>query len=88
MKRIPALQDWIRRTPPAQREAICAEIGTTKDYLWQLAGGHSLASAKLAIAIEEGIGLPRTLLRPDIFGPSPNQPVPAPAPHPVDGVAA
>lgn len=41
-----------------------------------------------AFDLEKITGVSRHDLRPDIFGPSPTQPVPVPAPHPVDEVAA
>ncbi|MCU0806570.1 MAG: helix-turn-helix domain-containing protein [Candidatus Contendobacter sp.] len=61
------LKEWIRATRPEKRKAICDAIGTTPDYLWQIAGGHSRPSARLAIAIERETGVCRQKLRPDIF---------------------
>ena len=43
------------------------------DYLWQIAGGHCRAGAKMAVAIEEATGVSKHDLRPDIFGPDPNR---------------
>lgn len=65
------LRNWIRSTPPAEREALCKKIGTTKDYLWQIAGGHCRPGARMAIAIESITGVSKHDLRPDIFGPKP-----------------
>lgn len=62
------LKDWIKTTPIARRLEACEEIGTTMDYLWQIAGGHSRAGAKKALAIEAATGVSRQELRPDIFG--------------------
>ncbi len=66
------LKDWIKRTPPKERADICKQVGTTMDYLWQLAGGHSRASPKLALALEAATGVSKHDLRPDIFGPRPS----------------
>lgn len=63
------LREWMRATPPDLRRAACEDIGTTMDYLWQIAGGHSRAGAKMALAIETVTGVSRHELRPDIFGP-------------------
>lgn len=61
------LKEWIRATPPEKRKAICEAIGTTPDYLWQIAGGHSRPSARLSLAIERETGVSRHALRPDIY---------------------
>ena len=70
------LREWIRATPPEERKSVCTVIGTTPDYLWQIAGNHSRPSALLALAIERETGVSRYELRPDVFGP-------APAPDPI-----
>lgn len=44
------------------------------DYLWQIAGGHCRAGAKMAVAIEDATGVSKHDLRPDIFGPAPQRP--------------
>lgn len=67
------LRDWIRATTPSARRLVCGEIGTTMDYLWQIAGGHSRPSVHLSLAIERATGVSRHLLRPDVFGPDPGQ---------------
>lgn len=78
------LRDWIRATPPAERAEACAQIGTTMDYLWQIAGGHCRAGAKMAVAIEDATGVSKHDLRPDIFGPNPHSaPAQRPSPTPV-----
>lgn len=61
------LRDWIRATRPSDRQRICAEIGTTPDYLWQIAGGHSKPSARLTLLLERATGVSRHDLRPDIY---------------------
>ncbi len=43
------------------------------DYLWQIAGGHCRAGAKMAVAIEDATGVSKHDLRPDIFGPHPDR---------------
>lgn len=60
------LKEWIKATPPAERRAICKEIGTTMDYLWQIAGGHSRPGARMALVIEAATGVSRYELRPDL----------------------
>lgn len=63
------LRDWIRATPPKKRAEICAQMNTTPDYLWQIAGGHSRPSAKLAKIIEQHTGVARHELLPEVFDP-------------------
>jgi DNA-binding transcriptional regulator YdaS (Cro superfamily) len=70
------LKTWIRQTTPEERREICEQIGTTMDYLWQIAGGHSRASARMALEIERYTGVSKHDLRPDIFGPRPTSSTP------------
>lgn len=73
------LRDWIRATSPKVRAEICAQqLHTTPDYLWQIAGGHSRPSARLANAIERATNgaVKREDLRPDVFGPAPDEAAP------------
>lgn len=65
------LRDFLRSTRdnPAERERVAASAGTSVAYLWQLAGGHSRASADMAVRIEQASGgrITREELRPDLF---------------------
>lgn len=73
--------------PPTQAEAAKL-LGVSQAAVSKLLSGKAKPSYKTAIAAEKTGKVTRHHLRPDIFGPSPNQPVPAPAHHPADGVAA
>ncbi len=44
------------------------------DYLWQIAGDHCRAGAKMAVAIEDATGVSKHDLRPDIFSHTPTAP--------------
>lgn len=80
------LRDWIKRTPPAERARICSKIGTTMDYLWQIAGGHSRPGVRLSLLLEAETGVTRYQLRPDVFGNAPDSPRHS-SPHANDAAA-
>lgn len=67
------LTDYIADT--TRRAELAASVGTSPDYLWQIATGwrDRKASHKLARAIETATSgaVTRHDLRPDIFGPVP-----------------
>ena len=43
---------FLKSASMQERERVAADAGTTVAYLWQLAGGHSKPSARLAIRLE------------------------------------
>lgn len=49
------------------REALARKVGTTYQYLHQLAHGHRRASVELCKRFERHTGLTRRDLRPDLF---------------------
>lgn len=65
------VRDFLRSTrkDPAERERVAACAGTSVAYLRQLAGGHSRASAEMAIRLEQASDgrITREDLRPDLF---------------------
>lgn len=64
---------------PAARKALADALGSSPDYLWQIATGWNgrQSSPKLAARIEEATGgkVTRADLRPDIFGDTPKRKV-------------
>lgn len=65
------IRNWMKATPPEARVEICKSIGTTMDYLWQIAGRHSRPGAKFAVAFEKATNgsVMRHELRPDLWEP-------------------
>lgn len=63
------LRDYLKALKPELRERLAAAAETTVPYLYQLAGGHRMASARLAIRIEDASQgeVTREELRPDIW---------------------
>jgi transcriptional regulator with XRE-family HTH domain len=51
-------------------EALAALIGTSPGYLHDLEAGRRKASPAMCNIIEAATGIPRILIRPDIYGPS------------------
>ena len=44
---------WMRAATPEEQELLAAEIGTSREYLYQLSGGFRKASPERGAAIEE-----------------------------------
>lgn len=63
------LKDFLRTLAPDEREAFAEAANTSVAYLYQLAGGHRDASAKMAVKIEKASqgAVTRRELRPDYF---------------------
>ena len=63
------LRDYLKALQPEAREALAAASATTLGYLYQLAGGHRLASAAMAVRLETASKgkVTREELRPDLF---------------------
>jgi hypothetical protein len=64
------LRTYIKALEPEAREVYAKACETTVAYLWQIAGGHSVPSPKLAklLAANSGNQVSRGQLRPDIWG--------------------
>lgn len=69
------LKQWLNKASESERDAVAEKAGTTVAYLWQIAGSHREAGAKLARRISSAteIVTPDRVvtaadLRPDIFG--------------------
>jgi hypothetical protein len=69
MKRKPNIhfKSWLLAATPAERIAAAKKAGTSVHYFWQISGGHSVPSPKLAIKLESATGVHKELLRPDIW---------------------
>jgi hypothetical protein len=63
------LTEYMRGITPQEREKFAARCKTTVEYLYQIAGGHRNAGARLARRIHDESGRKVDLhkLRPDIF---------------------
>lgn len=63
------LREYLKILDPDAREALAAASATTLGYLYQLAGGHRLASAHLCNRLEVASDrrVTREELRPDLF---------------------
>jgi len=60
----------MQNAKPAERTRVADNVGTTVLYLYQIAGGHSQASPRMATAIHAALNgvVSRNTIRPDIFG--------------------
>ncbi len=75
------LKTWLNKSSESERLQVADEASTTVGYLWQIAGSHREAGAKLARRIESatqkvtpGRVVQAGELRPDIFGaPEPSE---------------
>lgn len=47
-----ALKLWMRAATPEEQQLLAERAGTSRQYLYQLSGGHRQASAELGAAIE------------------------------------
>lgn len=47
-----SLRKWMTAASPAEQNELAKRAGTTRNYLYQLSGGHRTASAELAGTIE------------------------------------
>lgn len=65
-KKIPQLHSFLLAMPVEGREEFAARCGTSVAYLTQLALGHRLASASMAIAIDRASdgAIPAESIRP------------------------
>lgn len=72
------LNDWLRQATPEEREACAKQAATSVNRLYQIAGEHSPASARVCHDIAAGTGYKVTPheIRADYF------------PHPDDGLPA
>ena len=63
------LRQYLKSLSPEAREALAAASCTTLGYLYQLAGGHRLASAAMCVRLESASdrAVTREDLRPDLF---------------------
>lgn len=50
---IPSLRDWLARNSKEAQEAVAERAGSSRNYLFQLSGGHRKAGPEKAKAIEE-----------------------------------
>lgn len=63
------VKEWLKRHLEKERKALALQVGTSVNYLYQLAGGHRQASPELAKKIEEATegAITKQELRPDIW---------------------
>lgn len=63
------LDAYLRSISPSARKRFAIKAGTTVGYLYQIAGGHRVVGAKLALDIEQACGgqVSRNKLRPDLY---------------------
>ena len=63
------LNEYLRSIPMSSRKRFAAKAKTTVGYLYQVAGGHRVVGAKLALSIEQASDgkVTRQELRPDIY---------------------
>ena len=52
MKTISIVKQWMSLATPEEQQLLAERAGTSRGYLYQLAGGHRQASAELGAAIE------------------------------------
>jgi DNA-binding transcriptional regulator YdaS (Cro superfamily) len=53
---IPSLKDWLAKSTKEAQEAVASRAGSSRNYLFQLSGGHRRAGPEKAKAIEEATG--------------------------------
>lgn len=52
MSTLTIMKLWMRASTPQEQQLLAERVGTTRTYLYHLAGGFRSASPELAIAIE------------------------------------